>query len=223
MDSSDATCDRSEGFVIFSTFGSPVPYLPQAAAIFVTRQFGIDVDAMLLLDRFAVLIAYIALVWAAIKRSPRSKWALCAVGPLPVAVFQARLVGVARRLHRRRLPSGHLLCTPCPRPARGHHARARTDHRSRRAEQDARACKPATSCRALLPAAPHRSPSHGASCGRSCSAPVFGVACPSSGTTSSATSGRPMPRSSASRSTTTTSRTACSRAVGLRRDPAARW
>ncbi len=81
--------DASEGFVTFSTFGSPVPYAPQAAAAFVTRQLGMDAEGMLVVERFAVLIAYIALVWAAIKRAPRSKWALCAIGLVPVAVFQS--------------------------------------------------------------------------------------------------------------------------------------
>jgi len=81
--------DHSKGFVTFSTFGSPVPYAPQAAAAFVTRQLGMSVEGMLIVERFAVLGAYVAIVWLAIRRSPRSKWALCAVGLLPVAVFQS--------------------------------------------------------------------------------------------------------------------------------------
>jgi uncharacterized membrane protein len=81
--------DPSKGFVTFSTFGSPVPYAPQAAAAFVTRELGMDANGMLLVERLAVLAAYVAVVWLAIKRSPRSKWALCAVGLLPVAVFQS--------------------------------------------------------------------------------------------------------------------------------------
>jgi hypothetical protein len=81
--------DPSQGFVTFSTFGSPVPYLPQAAAIFVTRQLGFGADGMLLVARFVVLAVYLSIVGVAIARSPRSKWALCAVGLLPVALFQA--------------------------------------------------------------------------------------------------------------------------------------
>ena len=81
--------DASKGFVTFSTFGSPVPYLPQAASIFVTRNLGLGADGMLVVARFTVLAMYLALVAVAIARSPRSKWALCAVGLLPVALFQA--------------------------------------------------------------------------------------------------------------------------------------
>jgi hypothetical protein len=81
--------DRSLGLVTFSTFGSPVPYLPQAAAVFVTRSLGTDTDTMLIVARLVVLVTYLALVAIAIRRSPRSKWALCAVGLLPIAVIQA--------------------------------------------------------------------------------------------------------------------------------------
>jgi hypothetical protein len=81
--------DANEGFVTFSTFPSPVPYLPQSAAVFVARELGFGVDGMLLLGRFTVLAVYIALVAVAIARTPRSKWALCAVGLLPLALFQA--------------------------------------------------------------------------------------------------------------------------------------
>jgi uncharacterized membrane protein len=81
--------DPSQGFVTFSTFGSPVPYLPQAATIFVARQLGLGADGMLLAARFVVLAVYLTLVGIAIARTPRSKWAFCAVGLLPVALFQA--------------------------------------------------------------------------------------------------------------------------------------
>lgn len=85
----DCPTDPSLGFVTFSTFGSPVPYLPQAAAIFVARQFGVGADGMLLAARFVVLAMYLTIVAFAIARTPRSKWAFCAVGLLPVALFQA--------------------------------------------------------------------------------------------------------------------------------------
>jgi Predicted membrane protein (DUF2142) len=81
--------DPSEGFITFSTFPSFVPYLPQAASVFVTRNLGLDTDAMLIIARFVVLAMYVALVAVAIARSPRSKWALAAVGLVPVAVFQS--------------------------------------------------------------------------------------------------------------------------------------
>jgi hypothetical protein len=80
--------DPSLGFVTFSTFGSPVPYLPQAAAIFVARQLGFGADGMLLAARFMVLAVFLAIVAFAIARTPRSKWAFVAVALLPVTLFQ---------------------------------------------------------------------------------------------------------------------------------------
>jgi uncharacterized membrane protein len=80
--------DRSKRLVTFSTFGSPVPYLPQAAAIGMMRALDLGVDGMLLASRLATLAVYVALVWLAIHRAPRSAWALCATGLLPVALFQ---------------------------------------------------------------------------------------------------------------------------------------
>lgn len=81
--------DASRKFVPFSTFGSPVPYLPQAAAIAVARSVGAGVDGMVLASRLAELLVYVAIVWFAIRRATRSRWAFCAVGLIPVALFQA--------------------------------------------------------------------------------------------------------------------------------------
>ena len=98
-----------------------MPYLPQAASIFVTRNLGFGADVMLVVARFVVLAMYVALVGIAIARSPRSKWALCAAGLLPVAVFQSRVVDLARRLHDR-----GSRCWSCRRPCgRSIHPRAR--------------------------------------------------------------------------------------------------
>jgi hypothetical protein len=81
--------DPTQRFVTSSTFGSPVPYLPQAAAIRVARAAGAGIDGMVLASRLAALAAYLAIVWLAIRRATRSRWAFCAVGLLPVALFQA--------------------------------------------------------------------------------------------------------------------------------------
>ncbi len=62
---------KDETFVTFSTFGSPVPYLPQSAAIFVTRELGAGVGGMLLAGRIVLLAVYVAIVALAIRRSPR--------------------------------------------------------------------------------------------------------------------------------------------------------
>ena len=81
--------DHSLGLVKFSTFGSPVPYLPQSAAILVARGVGLDTDGMEVAARLATLATFIALVWCAIRRATRSKWAFAAVGLLPLALYQA--------------------------------------------------------------------------------------------------------------------------------------
>jgi hypothetical protein len=81
--------DPSEGFVTFSTFPSFVPYLPQAASVFVTRNLGADTDTTLVIARFVVLAMYVSIVGVAIARSPRSKWALAVSGLVPVAVYQS--------------------------------------------------------------------------------------------------------------------------------------
>ena len=80
---------KDETFVTFSTFGSPVPYLPQAGAIFVARELGAGAGGMLMAGRIVMLVVYVAIVAFAIRRSPRGRWALCAVALIPVAVFQS--------------------------------------------------------------------------------------------------------------------------------------
>jgi hypothetical protein len=81
--------DPGEGFITFSTFPSFVPYLPQAASVFVTRNLGADAETMLVIARFVVLAMYVSLVAVAIARSPRSKWAIAAAGLVPVALYQS--------------------------------------------------------------------------------------------------------------------------------------
>jgi hypothetical protein len=81
--------DSSQRFVTFSTFGSPVPYLPQAAAVGVARLVGAGVGGMVVASRLTQLAVYVVLVAWAIGRTVRSRWAFCAVALLPIAVFQA--------------------------------------------------------------------------------------------------------------------------------------
>jgi Predicted membrane protein (DUF2142) len=80
---------KGESFVTFSTFGSPVPYLPQAATLFVARELGAGAGGMLVAGRIVLLAVYVAIVAFAIRRSPRARWALCAAALIPVAVFQS--------------------------------------------------------------------------------------------------------------------------------------
>ena len=81
--------EPSKRVVTFSTFGSPVPYLPQATAILLARGLGAGVNGMELAARLVALAVFVVLVWVAIRRVPRFKWAFCAVGLLPIALFQS--------------------------------------------------------------------------------------------------------------------------------------
>jgi hypothetical protein len=81
--------DPADRFRTFSTFGSPVPYAPQALAILVARTAGAEAGGLLVVGRLALLGAYVALVAFAIRRSPRARWGLAATALVPVAVFQS--------------------------------------------------------------------------------------------------------------------------------------
>ncbi len=63
--------DGEHRFVTFSTFGSPVPYVPQAVAIAVARAFGASAGGMLHAARLALLATFLALVAVAVRRAPR--------------------------------------------------------------------------------------------------------------------------------------------------------
>jgi uncharacterized membrane protein len=84
-------CPSGERFYDFSAFGwySPISYLPQASVILAGRGLGLDAQALATVARLAGLAAYLALVFVAIRRCPFARWGLCAVGLLPVALFQA--------------------------------------------------------------------------------------------------------------------------------------
>ncbi len=82
-------CADDEAPVTFSTFGSPLPYLPQTAAVLASRAVGLSAGPMLVVGRLVVLAVYVGLVAVAIRRTPRAKWALAAVALMPVAVYQS--------------------------------------------------------------------------------------------------------------------------------------
>ena len=81
---------KDETFVTFSTFGSPVPYLPQAAAIFVDARArsrrGRDADRRP--HRRCSRCTWRSSRSRSAARRGR-RWALCAVALIPVAVFQS--------------------------------------------------------------------------------------------------------------------------------------
>jgi hypothetical protein len=81
--------NAGDRFRTFSTFGSPVPYAPQAVAFLVARNVGVEAGGLLVIGRLALLGAYVAIVAFAIRRSPRARWGLAATALVPVAVFQS--------------------------------------------------------------------------------------------------------------------------------------
>jgi hypothetical protein len=81
--------DAGDRFRTFSTFGSPVPYAPQALAVLAARSAGAEAGGLLMVGRLALLGAYVAIVAFAIRRSPQARWGLAATALIPVAVFQS--------------------------------------------------------------------------------------------------------------------------------------
>lgn len=84
-------CAAGRRYAEISTFAwySPIPYAPEAAVFAVARPLGASVDTMSYLGRAAQLVTYLGLVFVAIRRSSRARWALAAGALLPVALFQA--------------------------------------------------------------------------------------------------------------------------------------
>ena len=83
-------CDTGGRFRSFASFAwySPLPYVPQAAAVALVRVGGGGVVGMLLAARLACLLAYVGVAWVAIRRAPVGRWALGITALLPAALFQ---------------------------------------------------------------------------------------------------------------------------------------
>ena len=71
---------------------APVPYLPAAVTLRVARTLDLSLFASVLLMRLAGLIAYVAIVAAAIHRIPNRKWLVAILALAPVCVVQASTV-----------------------------------------------------------------------------------------------------------------------------------
>ena len=186
--------------VTFSTFGSPVPYLPQTIAVLASRaRWALDAggDAA----RRPASRCWRCTCRRSRSRSaarPAPKWAICAVALIPVAVFQSRR-RVARRDHHRGVAPGGVVGTACARPAteRPPTAARRRSGAAQRAARDVQAGL--RGARRPLPAAAPRSTPARADLwplalapDRRCSSRRW------RGTRSSATSGAPTPTTSAS-------------------------
>ena len=66
-----------------------MPYALGAAAFAVLRPFDASVDVLSYAGRLMELLFFLVVVWTAIRRAPRARWALCISALLPVAMFQA--------------------------------------------------------------------------------------------------------------------------------------
>ena len=78
-------------FTVFNNTAlyTPVPYLPQAAAIGVARFWGPAPLTLLYLARSANLVAYLLLAAAAVRITPIQKWTLAMVALVPMSVYLA--------------------------------------------------------------------------------------------------------------------------------------
>jgi hypothetical protein len=90
----DRQCPTGRRYVDVSTYAwySPVPYALGATAFAVVRPFDPSVDVLAYIGRFTELAFYLTVVFVAIRRAPRARWALCLAALLPVAMFQANSV-----------------------------------------------------------------------------------------------------------------------------------
>jgi uncharacterized membrane protein len=79
------------GFNVFSNTAlyTPVPYLPQAAAILAARRWEPAPLTMFYLARIANLIVYLLLAAAAVRITPIHKWTLALVALAPMSVYLA--------------------------------------------------------------------------------------------------------------------------------------
>ncbi len=66
---------------------SPVCYLPQAAGILLFRVLDLPVIYLLYASRIFALLAWIALIFFAIRLIPTGKWLFCALALLPMSLF----------------------------------------------------------------------------------------------------------------------------------------
>ncbi len=87
----DRQCPPGTKYLDISTFAwySPVPYLPQVAVFAVLRPLGASTDTLAIAGRLANLVVFLGLVFVAIRRAPRARWALCVSALLPIVMFQA--------------------------------------------------------------------------------------------------------------------------------------
>ncbi len=78
---------REKFFGVSTTLYTPISYLPQIATYFVGAILKINPFILFLLVRLAGLLAWITLIYFAIKIIPRGKWLLTAMALMPISLF----------------------------------------------------------------------------------------------------------------------------------------
>ncbi len=98
---SHAECPPGRRYAEISTFAwySPLAYAPEAVVFAVARPLGASVDTLSYLGRLAQLATYLGLVFFAIRRSSRARWALAA-GAAPRRAVPGEFPLTRRRHHR---------------------------------------------------------------------------------------------------------------------------
>jgi uncharacterized membrane protein len=73
---------------------TPLPYAPQVVGILASKAFGLSPLSMIYATRITNLIAFLALAYAAIRRTPVHKWVFCLLWLTPTTIFQAASASV---------------------------------------------------------------------------------------------------------------------------------
>ncbi len=72
-----------------TSYYSVISYLPQSIGILIARILHLSPLLMMYFGRLASLVAWVLLLGLSIKAMPYKKWAMAAVGLLPMAIFQS--------------------------------------------------------------------------------------------------------------------------------------
>jgi uncharacterized membrane protein len=90
LNSEDRVFERFPNTVVYT----PIPYVPQVLGIIVGKIFDTSPLTMIYLARIFNLLCFIALAFAAIKKTPIHKWVFCLLCLTPTNVFQVASASV---------------------------------------------------------------------------------------------------------------------------------
>ncbi|MBF0568717.1 MAG: DUF2142 domain-containing protein [Nitrospirae bacterium] len=72
----------------YTVLYSPVPFIPQAAAIYVGRHLGVTVLWLVYVGRLANFFVWLALMYLSIRTAPAYKWLFVFAALMPLSLFQ---------------------------------------------------------------------------------------------------------------------------------------